>query len=189
MSRNVPTVLKRTSKFKGKWLEFEEVEYVDAFNKVRTWENVVRTTEGGAVAMIATTVGKLILVRQFRPPIGNYIIEFPAGLVDKEESYIVSALRELKEETGYTGKVTGVTCPVYSSPGMTDETTALVSIEIDSSLAENRNPKPQLEQTENLEVLEVEIKNLKNFLEERSKAGDYIDAKVMSFVSGINFKD
>ena len=187
MTKIKPSVVKRNCKFKGKWLNFEEVEYIDSNNKLRSWENVARTTKGGAVAMIAKVDANLILVRQFRPPIGNFIIEFPAGLVDGNEKFEVSALRELKEETGYVGKVTALSCPVYSSPGMTNETTALVFIEIDMKLNENQNPKPKLEQTEDIEVLRVDIKNLKNFLEERSKSGDFIDAKVMSFAAGLNF--
>lgn len=186
MTKIKPYVLKRNSKFKGKWLDFEEVEYIDSFKKVRSWENISRTTKGGAVAMIVKKGKKIVLVRQFRPPIDNFILEFPAGLVDGGEAYETAALRELKEETGYIGKVTGVTCPVYSSPGMTNETTALVYVDVDESIAENLSPKPQMEQTEDIEVLCVELKNLKNFLEERYKSGDFIDAKVMSFCAGIN---
>lgn len=187
MSKIKPSVLKRYTKFNGKWLNFEEVEYVDSSKKVRSWENVSRTTLGGAVAMIAKKSDKIVLVRQFRPPIDNYIIEFPAGLVDGDEKHETAALRELKEETGYIGKVTGVTCPVYSSPGMTNETTALVFIDIDENLPENLNPKTQMEQTEDIEVLLVDLKKLKSFLEERSESGDFIDAKVMSFCAGRSF--
>lgn len=96
-------------------------------------------------------------------------------------------MRELREETGYIGRVTGVTCPVYSSPGMTNETTALVFIDIDENLPENLNPKTQMEQTEDIEVLLVDLEKLKSFLEERSESGDFIDAKVMSFCAGSSF--
>ena len=45
---------------------------------------------------------QLIVIKQFRPPVGKYMIELPAGLVDSKESVVDAALRELKEETGYT---------------------------------------------------------------------------------------
>jgi len=50
-------------------------------------------------------VPKLILIANYRIPIRDYCLEFPAGLIDKDEPYEVCGLRELKEETGYTGTV------------------------------------------------------------------------------------
>lgn len=45
--------------------------------------------------------------RQFRPPAGRVVIEFPAGLVDPNETLEECALRELREETGYVGELVG----------------------------------------------------------------------------------
>ena len=41
--------------------------------------------------------------RQFRPAVGKFVLEMPAGLVDGSETASQAALRELHEETGYTG--------------------------------------------------------------------------------------
>ncbi|KAG8142573.1 putative ADP-sugar pyrophosphatase-like isoform 2 protein [Naja naja] len=41
----------------------------------------------------------MVLVKQFRPPIGAFCLEFPAGLIDSNETPEVAALRELEEET------------------------------------------------------------------------------------------
>jgi len=46
-----------------------------------------------------------LLQKQFRPPVGKVVIEIPAGLVDAGESGDETAVRELKEETGYVGRV------------------------------------------------------------------------------------
>ena len=45
---------------------------------------------------------RVVLIRQYRYPIGTYAYEFPAGLVEKGEDYHDSAVRELYEETGLT---------------------------------------------------------------------------------------
>lgn len=44
-----------------------------------------------------------MLQKQFRPPINKVVIEVPAGLVDAKETAAESAVRELREETGYVG--------------------------------------------------------------------------------------
>lgn len=51
----------------------------------------------------------------------NYCIEFPAGLIDKGESVATCALRELQEETGYTGKIKRMSKVVSGDPGMSQE--------------------------------------------------------------------
>lgn len=47
----------------------------------------------------------IVLQKQYRPPLGKRVIEFPAGLVDKGETPEETAVRELREETGYIGVV------------------------------------------------------------------------------------
>lgn len=48
---------------------------------------------------------EIVLQKQFRPPANQIMIEVPAGLVDEGETAEQSAVRELKEETGYVGKM------------------------------------------------------------------------------------
>lgn len=47
----------------------------------------------------------MLLQKQFRPPLGQVVIEVPAGLVDEGETPEEAAVRELREETGYVGVV------------------------------------------------------------------------------------
>ena len=85
--------------------------------KQRTWESAERSTRPknspidgvGIVAILQKPSGpELLLQKQFRPPIGKVVIEVPAGLVDDGESAEESAVRELREETGYVGVATEI---------------------------------------------------------------------------------
>lgn len=81
----------------------------------------------GCVAILAVTDDKrVILVEQFRPPVGRRVIELPAGLagdipLQEDEPLLTAAKRELKEETGYVGKNWTMLSEGVSSAGMTDE--------------------------------------------------------------------
>jgi ADP-ribose pyrophosphatase len=57
----------------------------------------------GAVLMLPILAdGRLVLERQFRYPVGRVMLEFPAGKIDPDETPLVTAKRELREEAGYT---------------------------------------------------------------------------------------
>ena len=72
---------------------------------------------------------KVVLIRQYRYPLGGYCYEFPAGLVEDGEDMLEAATREMYEETGLT--FTPVEAGSYSRPffttiGMTDESCGTV---------------------------------------------------------------
>ena len=165
----------------GNWLNLAEITYVDAYGKSRTWETVGRTKSCGAVMMIARLKpsGDLILVRQYRPPVGCSVIEFPAGLVEPGEDPALAAVRELRGETGYTGVVCCNSKKSYSSPGLSSEYIVQFMIEVDESL--QGELKTDFDETECIETFRVHPEDLLRFLDEREMAGDVIDAKVRSF--------
>ena len=72
---------------------------------------------------------KVVLIRQYRYPLGDYVYEFPAGLVEDGEEMGAAGIREMYEETGLT--FTPVDAGSYSRPffttvGMTDESCGTV---------------------------------------------------------------
>ena len=72
---------------------------------------------------------RLVLIRQFRFPINDYIYEFPAGLIDPGEDASTAAVREIFEETGltFTPREGGFCSrPFYTTVGITDESCAMV---------------------------------------------------------------
>lgn len=89
-------------------------------------------------------IRKTVLQRQFRPALGKYIIEFPAGKIDPGESYIEAAARELKEETGLILTSDNITSPVlYSSPGMTDESIVIIFCECEGTISTEMNEESE----------------------------------------------
>ena len=76
---------------------------------------------GGAVIAAVKSDGRMIMVRQFRKPAERVMLEVPAGKIDEGENPETAALRELKEETGYTaGKIRKLT-QMYPSVGYSEE--------------------------------------------------------------------
>ena len=72
---------------------------------------------------------KIVLIRQYRYPLGDYIYEFPAGLVEPGEDVREAGIREMFEETGmtFTPREGGdFERPFFTTVGMTDESCALV---------------------------------------------------------------
>jgi ADP-ribose pyrophosphatase len=76
----------------------------------------------GAVTVIATTFqDQLLLVKQFRAPIGEWLWEIPAGTLEKGEDPLLCAQRELEEETGFTSGEWSYLFPVCLAPGYSSE--------------------------------------------------------------------
>ncbi len=98
-----------TARKKGKW------EYVSRARGIRA-----------AVILAVDDEGHVILVEQFRVPLGRACIELPAGLIgdhddSADEDDTVAAARELEEETGYQAARMEVIGEFWSSPGMVSE--------------------------------------------------------------------
>jgi len=146
----------------GKFLKLEKIHYTDRKGKKRIWEAADRIGSNQAAAIIARLMPErsLILIRQFRPPANCMMLEFPAGLVDPGETPAEAALRELKEETGYSGKVTAVGPCGISTAGMSGEAVTCVVVEIDRSLPVEAHP----EENEDIETVVVPEAELDRFV-------------------------
>lgn len=76
----------------------------------------------GAVAVVPVTDdGKVLLVRQYRYPVDNVMLEIPAGKLDAGETPENCALRELEEETGYAAGTLKKLSSFYTTPGFSNE--------------------------------------------------------------------
>ena len=110
---------------------------------------------------------KVVMVRQYRFSIDDYVYEFPAGLVDAGETYSQAGARELKEETGLD--FTPVKAdemyskPLFTTIGMTDESCATVY-----GYASGKISKEGLEDNEDLEVIIADRKEVRRILKEEN---------------------
>jgi 8-oxo-dGTP pyrophosphatase MutT (NUDIX family) len=76
----------------------------------------------GAVGVVALDGDRVLMVNQYRHPVGRRLDEIPAGLLDVDgEPGLAAAQRELVEEAGYEAATWNVLVDVFTSPGMTNE--------------------------------------------------------------------
>lgn len=110
---------------------------------------------------------KIVLIRQYRVSIDDYIYEFPAGLVDEGENYHEAGIRELKEETGLDLKpIKGrdmYTRPYFTTIGMTDESCGTVY-----GYAYGTPSKAGQEENEEIEIVLADRKEVQRILEEEN---------------------
>ena len=171
----------------GRFLTLVELEFQDDRGRIRHWESVDRRGGTGAAFIIARSVpdDELLLVRQFRPPAGRRMVEFPAGLIDPGESASETAVRELYEETGYRGRVLRVFPPACSSPGLTGEAISMVLMEVDGDACRGETVVPHPEDSESIECFRVSCRDLPEFLSRQEGEGVGVDSKIYTFVQGM----
>ena len=172
---------------RGRFLSLREIAFRDDRGRERLWESVDRSGNGSAAFVLARIVpdDQFLFVRQFRPPVGRLMLEFPAGLIDPGETPEQTAVRELYEETGFSGRVLAVSRPGFSSPGLTGEAITMVTMEIDGDACRGRKIAPHPEDSESIEVFMVDRRRLSGFVAEQEAAGVGIDTKIYAFLAGL----
>lgn len=170
-----------------KFVGLFEVSYKNKIGDDRTWMVASRKSKNElseiylnnkedkidavVIAAYHKSCNKLVLIKQFRVPINDYIHELPAGLVDNSEDIETTVRRELKEETGLNlVSINSIKSKnkIYLSPGMTDESVAFVYCTCDGEISDEF-----LEEDEDIEAILVSQEEARAILE----ANEEIDIK------------
>ncbi len=175
-------VNKRTA-WEGSFIRALNITYTDNSGRLRTWEAVERVNCRGVVGIVPLTAdGDILFVRQFRPVLDGFVVEFPAGLNDRDESLQEAAQRELVEETGCTAEEFIFLAEGPLSSGLSAERLTVF-------LAKNVIPAPdrlrQLhlpDESEDIEVIRMPLSAMYERLETFRERGDFIDLKIYGLV-------
>lgn len=154
-------------------------KYIAALKRGR-WEYVSRTGSTNAVVILAEHDGKVILIEQFRVPVGRRCLELPAGLVGDEDEHATvegTAVKELEEETGFTAASIERLGEFHSSPGMVAESFTLVRAHGVRKIGEGGGTEH-----EDIAVHLVPREEIPDFVEQRRKAGSAVDVKLLLFM-------
>ena len=173
-------LMKRMSEkivYKGQWLDVLEIIYENQNGHKITWEVVKRKKSSSGVIIVTRLMPskKFILIKQFRPPIGGYILSFPAGLGSGDPEH---ALVELKEETGYTGKIMDVSPILKAGSSLIDDNAHIVYVEVDESDPLNQNPLQNLEPAEDITVCLISKQDAKEFFFKEHRLGTFISSNL-----------
>ncbi len=157
-----------------------EVAWRGRFIEAKTlgkWEFVSRTGGVHAAVILAVDDGHVLLVEQYRVPIGARCLELPAGLVGDEEAgeeAAAAAIRELEEETGYrAGRMVDLG-RFHASPGMSSEGFTLLRAEGLSRLGDGGGVAG-----EEIEVHRVRLGEIPAFVAARRAEGVAVDSKLL----------
>jgi len=128
---------------------------------------------GSAVILPIAAGGELVLVRQYRYAVGDFLWEIPAGHIETGETPEDTARRELVEETGYYPHALQELLDFYPAPGFTDERMHLFR----AAELEERSRRP--EEDENIEVRLFHPQEVRRMV----GAGEIADAKTLVALS------
>ncbi len=161
------TLLQSQTLLQGGFLEVRKDVVRLPDGRTATREYVVHP---GAVAVIPLIDdGRAVMVRQYRYPLGQLLLEYPAGKRDPQESVLACAMRELSEETGYTARQ-------WARGGMFHNAAAYATECIEIWFARGLMPGPQrLDDGEFVEVLECPLEDLESL----ATRGELTDAKTL----------
>lgn len=141
------------------------------------WEYVTRSRGIEAGVLLATIEGDVLLVEQYRVPLGSNCLELPAGLIGddgSDEQPHIAAARELEEETGYRPGKMEPLGRFYSSPGMVSESFHLFRATDCKKVSQGGGVDG-----ENITVHRVALNMIEQFITDKRAEGCGIDTRML----------
>jgi ADP-ribose pyrophosphatase len=145
-------------------LQVDEIEYDSGNKGIRE----VAVHPGGAVVVPVKNDGKIVMVKQFRYPLQKFLLEMPAGKLDRNEEPLKCAVRELEEETGYKTNRIIELGSISTTPGFCTE---ILHIFLATDLVPGNHNREEGEH--GMEIFEFTLKEI----EKKIQAGEIVDAK------------
>ena len=166
--------IKKTKKYKGKNINI--ALYETKLNGTRISQEIVE--QGNVVAVLAINDDdEAILVNEFRYPVG-YVLEIPAGTVDKGETPLKCAKRELLEETGYKAKKIEHLIRFFPKLGYN---TQIIDCYVATKLTKISDPN--LDEDELITVKKIKFRKLLNMINNGKIYGSYTICAVMIYAA------
>ena len=162
-----------------KWFNLFHLKYRNVKNKIVSWYFASRrqkfdensdTPDAIVIVPLKKNDGedgeyKLVLIKEFRPPVFDYVYSVPAGLLAKNETIENCVKRELKEETGLEFEKLLYKSPLcYSAPGIVDESCIINFVEASGELSNEGQ-----EEAEDVKPFYVGMKEIKELLSSSKK--------------------
>ena len=141
------------------------------------WEYVSRARGIKAAVILALEDDHVLLVEQYRVPLGANCIELPAGLIgdhEEGEDTLQSAARELEEETGYRAESLEIAGEFFSSPGMVSESFSLVRARGLTKVSDGGGVDG-----ENIIVHRIALSDVPEFVQTKRAEGCVVDVKLL----------
>lgn len=157
--------------------------YITAKTRGR-WEYVSRARDIRAAVIVAVEDGHVLLVEQYRVPLGRVCLELPAGLIGDDagaegESAEDAAMRELEEETGYRAARMENLGEFHSSPGMVSESFTLMRAHGLTKVGPGGGTEG-----ENITVHRVPLAQLPQFVAQWRASGHAVDVRLAILLAG-----
>ncbi len=178
-------ILHEETLHEGTYVRFFRRYFLDRKGKKQFWEVFKRKTFGRIVVAVPITEKReIVLEKIFRVPLKRFILDIPAGLLDKKgESEEDAVRRELEEETGYTSSELELLGRFPADGGLEDE-------ELSFYLLKNsvKTGDLKLEDVEEIEVVTVPLENLGTYIEKENIMVDMKLAAAVAFLVARGFR-